>query len=106
MSWPGLTHGCPAHVLLEWVHDTDSTRVVDVGDVPGRERSNVVRHENIVFHRVLKHLPFDELERLVAAHGADDRERGFNTKSHLVTLLYAQLSGTTGLRAIADGLKS
>lgn len=65
-----------------------------------------MRHENIVFHRVLKHLPFDELERLVAAHGADDRERGFNTKSHLVTLLYAQLSGTTGLRAIADGLKS
>lgn len=65
-----------------------------------------MRHQNTVFHSLLKHLPFAELERLVAAHGADDRERGFDTQSHLVTLLYAQFAGTKGLREIADGLKS
>lgn len=65
-----------------------------------------MRHQNIVFHRLLKHLPFGELERLVVAHGADDRERGFDAKSHLVTLLYAQFAGAKGLREIADGLKS
>lgn len=65
-----------------------------------------MRHQNTVFHSLLKHLPFAELERLVAVHGADDRERGFDTQSHLVTLLYAQFAGTKGLREIADGLKS
>lgn len=63
-------------------------------------------HQNTVFHSVLKHLPFDELARLVTAHGADDRQRGFDTKSHLVALLYAQLSGSTSLREIAEALTS
>jgi hypothetical protein len=65
-----------------------------------------VRHENSVFHDVLKHLPFDELERLVALHGTDDAERGFDTKSHLVALIYAQLSRATGLREIANTIQS
>lgn len=65
-----------------------------------------MRHQNTVFHSLLKHLPFAALERLVAAHRADDRERGFDTQSHLVTLLYAQFAGAKGLREIADGLKS
>ena len=65
-----------------------------------------MRHQNIVFHTVLKHLPFDELERLVGAHGADDAARGFDCKSHLVTLLYGQLSGAIKLREMSDGLRS
>jgi hypothetical protein len=101
-----LIHCCPAQILLVKAHDTDSTRVVDVGDVPGHERSNVVRHQNSVFHAVLKHLPMNELDRLVALHGADDRERGFDTKSHFVALLYAQLSGASSLREIEAGMKS
>ena len=65
-----------------------------------------MRHENSVFHEVLKHLPWGEFERLVEAHGADRRVRRLTTKSQLVALLYAQLSGASSLREIETGLKS
>ena len=57
-------------------------------------------HENSVFHSLLKHLPWDEFERLVEAHGADKRQRGFTAKTHLVAMICTQLCGTTSLRDI------
>jgi hypothetical protein len=65
-----------------------------------------VRHQNSVFHTVLKHLPLGEFERLVEAHGADARQRGFTSKTHIAALIYGQLAGTTGLREIEAGLSS
>jgi len=65
-----------------------------------------VRHQNSVFHTVLKHLPLGELERLIAAHGADARQRGFTTKTHIAALIYGQLAGATSLREIEAGLGS
>lgn len=65
-----------------------------------------MRHQNSVFHAVLKQVPRDEFERLVALHGADDRERGFDSRSHLVALLYAQLAGTSSLREIETQMTS
>jgi Transposase DDE domain/Domain of unknown function (DUF4372) len=65
-----------------------------------------VRHQNSVFHTVLKHLPWGEFERLVEAHGADARQRGFTSKTHIAALIYGQLSGATGLREIEAGLSS
>ena len=65
-----------------------------------------MRHHNSVFHEILKHLPWGEFERLVQAHGADMRVRQLTTKSQLVALLYAQLSGASSLREIEAGLKS
>jgi DDE family transposase/uncharacterized protein DUF4372 len=65
-----------------------------------------VRHQNSVFHSVLKHLPWGEFERLVEAHGADARQRGFTSKTHIAALIYGQLSGATGLREIEAGLGS
>ena len=65
-----------------------------------------MRHQNSVFHAVLKQVPMNEFDRLVALHGADDGERGFDTKSHFVALLYAQLSGASSLREIEAGMKS
>jgi len=65
-----------------------------------------VRHQNSVFHSVLKHLPWGEFERLVEAHGADARQRGFTSKTHIAALIYGQLSGATGLREIEAGLNS
>jgi len=80
---------------------------LDVGHVPGHEKGdNAVRHQNTVFHTVLKHLPWDEFERLVKAHGADEEERGFTAKTQLVAMIYAQLSGTGSLREIVAGLSS
>ena len=67
---------------------------------------NAMRHQNSVFHGVLKHLPWSEFDRLVAAHGADSRVRRLTTKSQFVALLYGQLSGASSLREIVTGLES
>ncbi|MBV9860440.1 MAG: IS4 family transposase [Alphaproteobacteria bacterium] len=65
-----------------------------------------MRHQNTVFHEVLKHVPWHHFDRLVEAHGADARVRRLTTKSQFVALLYAQLSGATSLREIEAGLAS
>jgi IS4 transposase len=65
-----------------------------------------VRHQNSVFHDLLKRVPWGEFDRLVAAHGADHRVRHLPTKSLLIALLYGQLSGAVSLREIVGGLES
>jgi hypothetical protein len=65
-----------------------------------------VRHQNIVFHEVLKQIPWGLLDRLVEQYGAEPDERGLKSRTHLIAMLYAQLSGAQGLREIADGLCS
>ena len=65
-----------------------------------------MRHENSVFHGVLKHVPWAVFERLVEAHGADARVRRLSTKSQFVAMLYGQLSGASSLREIVTGLES
>jgi hypothetical protein len=65
-----------------------------------------MRHHNSVFHGLLKHVPWDLFERLVAAHGADRRVRQLTTKSQFVALLYGQLEGASSLREIETGLES
>lgn len=63
-----------------------------------------MRHQNSIFHGLLKHLPWAEFDRLVAVHRADSRVRRLTTKSQLVALLYGQLAGATSLRDIVAGL--
>lgn len=65
-----------------------------------------MRHENSVFHSVLKHVPWSEFDQLVEAHGADARVRRLSTKSQFVALLYGQLSGASSLRELVTGLES
>ena len=65
-----------------------------------------MRHQNSVFHAVLKQVPWPAFERLVAVHGADGRVRRLTTKSQFVALLYGQLSGAARLREIVTGLAS
>jgi hypothetical protein len=65
-----------------------------------------MRHHNSVFHGVLKHVPWEVFERLVAVHGADRRVRQLTTKSQFVALLYGQLAGASSLREIEAGLAS
>lgn len=65
-----------------------------------------MRHQNSVFHDLLKHLPWAGFDRLVETHGADARVRRLTTKSQLVALLYAQFSGAASLREIEAGLNS
>lgn len=65
-----------------------------------------MRHQNSVFHDLLKHVPWDAFDRLVAEHGADWRVRRLSTKSQFIALLYGQLSGASSLREIVGGLES
>ena len=65
-----------------------------------------MRHYNSVLHQVLQLLPWAGFERLVEEHRADKHVRRLSTKSQLVAMLYAQLSGASSLREIASGLES
>ena len=65
-----------------------------------------MRHQNTVFHDLLKHLPWQLFTKLVDEHQADRRIRRLNTKTQLIALLYGQLSGATSLREIVAGLTS
>lgn len=65
-----------------------------------------MRHQNSVFHDLLKRVPWAEFDRLVARHEADRRVRRLPTKSQFIALLYGQLSGASSLREIVGGLES
>jgi IS4 transposase len=94
-------------VFLDKWHGVDSTRIQTFADVPGHEKGvNAMRHQNSVFHALMKHVPWSEFERLVEAHGADRGVRHLTTKSQLVALLYGQLAGASSLREIVTGLES
>jgi Domain of unknown function (DUF4372)/Transposase DDE domain len=67
---------------------------------------STMRHENSVFHGLLKHLPWHRFDRLVEDYGADARIRRLSTKDQLVALLYGQFSGAASLREIVTGLSS
>src|SRR6266852_6788912 len=71
-----------------------------------RARSNAVRHQNIVFHGLLKHISWTVLDRLVEQYGGDPDPRGLKTKAHLIGLLYGQLCGAHSLREIETNLRS
>ena len=68
--------------------------------------ANAVQQQNIVFHGLLKHVPWAVVDRLVEQYGADPDPRGLKTKAHLITLLYAQFCGLRSLREIETGLQS
>ena len=65
-----------------------------------------MQHQNIVFHGLLKHVPWKILDRLVEQYNTDPDARGLKTKAHLIAMLYAQLCGARGLRDIETGLRS
>jgi hypothetical protein len=105
-SWPGLTHRCPARFLLEKVHDIDSAWVQVVTNHLNSKRINVVPHQNIVFHSLLKQIPWATFDRLVDGHDADWDDRAIKSRAHLIAMLYGQLCGARGLREIEASLKS
>lgn len=65
-----------------------------------------MRHQNSVFHDVLKWVPWGDFDDLVAEHEADYRVRRLPTKSQFIALLYGQLSGAASLREVVSGLES
>src|SRR5260370_16316217 len=49
-----------------------------------RKRINTVRHQNIVFHGLLKHIPWSMLDRLVDQYNADWDGRVLKPRAHLI----------------------
>jgi Transposase DDE domain/Domain of unknown function (DUF4372) len=71
-----------------------------------REEIKAVQHQNIVFHGLLKQIPWALVDRLVDQYGADRDPRRLKTKAHLIALLYAQFCGARSLREITTNLQS
>ncbi len=65
-----------------------------------------MRHQNIVFHGLLKPIPWAVFDDLVDQHGADRDNRAIRCKTHLIAMLLAQCCGARGLREIEANLKS
>jgi IS4 transposase len=65
-----------------------------------------MRHQNSVFHSVLKQVPWHRFDQLVDEHHADRHVRTLTTKGQLIALIYAQLSGAQSLREIEAALTS
>jgi IS4 transposase len=63
-------------------------------------------HQNIVFHSILKQVPWSQFDQLVEAHGVDARVRRLTTRSQFLALLVGQLSGAASLRDVVTGLES
>ena len=65
-----------------------------------------MRHQNSVFHDMLKLVPWTVFDRLVEEHGADDAVRKFKTRHQLIALLFGQLAGAGSLRNIEVAMAS
>ena len=63
-------------------------------------------YQNIVFHELLKQIPWATFDRLVELHGADRDDRSIKCKAHLIAMVLAQFCGARGLREIEASLKS
>jgi hypothetical protein len=57
-------------------------------------------------HAITQQLPWNDFDQLVAELHTDCSERGFNSKSHLMSMVFAQLSGAEALRDVEAGMAS
>ncbi len=65
-----------------------------------------MRHHNSLMHDLLKMVAWSKFEAAVDKHEADRGVRKLDSKSHLVALLQAQLSGAVSLREIETTMAS
>lgn len=63
-------------------------------------------HQNIVFHGLLKQVPWAVVDLAVEQHEATRDPRALEAKPHLIAMLFAQLFGSRSLRDIETSLKS
>jgi len=63
-----------------------------------------VRHQASVLEQVVQHFPWSRLDHYVRKHGADDNQRGFTSRKHLLALLAGSLGGHHSLRSLVAAL--
>ena len=59
-----------------------------------------------LFAQVIQQLPKELIKSLVKEHGTDKHSKGFNTWSHLVSMIFCQFADCVSLREISNGLRS
>ncbi|MCP3925854.1 MAG: IS4 family transposase [Desulfobacterales bacterium] len=62
--------------------------------------------KNTIFKQILQIFPRHKFEKIVKKHNGDFASKGFSCWNQFVAMLFAQLSGQTGLRGIENGLLS
>jgi hypothetical protein len=65
-----------------------------------------MRHHNTLLHGLLQFLPWSRFDALVDEHGSDRRVRKLSSKSQLIALIHAQLSGASSLREVEATMAS
>jgi hypothetical protein len=70
------------------------------------EKDQAMRHQNSVFHSLMKQVPWNRFDQIVEKYGADELVRKLTTKRQLIALLYGQFSGSTSLREVVTGMES
>jgi hypothetical protein len=65
-----------------------------------------MRHHNTLLHGLLQFVPWGRFDALVEEHGSDRRVRKLSSKSQLVALIHAQLSGASSLREVEATMAS
>lgn len=59
-----------------------------------------------LFAQGIRLTPREIIQRLVKKHGTDKHAKGFNSWSHLVTMIFSPFSGSVSLRQISEGRQS
>ena len=67
---------------------------------------NLSKHKMSVLTQIVKLIPGNLIPKLAAEHGVDKQSRSFSPTSHLVSLLFGQLSHALGLNDICDTLQN
>ena len=60
-------------------------------------------YRDSIFGQLLKPICRRRFQKSVERHGADAYDKSFKSFDHLVTMIYAQLSGAKSLRALETG---
>jgi len=63
-----------------------------------------MRNSNTILGHMQDIIPRYQFQKLVKKHKTEKGAKGFSSWSHFITMLFAQLSGQSGLRSIEDGL--
>ena len=59
-----------------------------------------------LFAQVIQHLPKNIFKRIFAEHNSDKHSKGFDSYSHLISMVFCQFANCVSLRDISNGIKS
>jgi len=71
---------------------------------PSRETPKTTKHIQVVFNQLCKLIPVGMVRKRAAEHGVDKKDRSFSARSHVICLLYAQLTHSIGLNDVCDAM--